>query len=77
MTEDLPHQITPDIQEILDNNSELAKIWSDLTPLAQNEWICWVTFFKKPETRLEHLRRLEEDLLKAPITKLNHSYQYS
>jgi hypothetical protein len=25
--------------------------WRDITPLARNEWICWVTSPKKPETR--------------------------
>ena len=65
MIENLPHQITSDIQEKLDNNLQLAKTWSNLTPLSKNEWICWVTFFKKPETRLEHLGRLEEELLKG------------
>ena len=63
MSETLPHSITPDIQEVLDKNPQVAKIWETLTPLSQNEWICWITFFKKEETRLEHLIRLKDDLL--------------
>jgi hypothetical protein len=38
--------------------------WNNLTPLARNEWICWVTIVKKSQTREEHLVRLEEDILK-------------
>lgn len=26
-------------------------VWEDITPLARNEWICWVTSGKKAETR--------------------------
>jgi Bacteriocin-protection, YdeI or OmpD-Associated len=61
----IPHTITPDIQEVLDTNPDIAMLWNTLTPLTQNEWICWITFFKKPETRAEHLIRLKEDLLKG------------
>lgn len=39
--------------------------WKSLTPLAQNEWICWVISVKKEETRKEHLKRLIEDLKKG------------
>ncbi|MEO7292749.1 MAG: YdeI/OmpD-associated family protein [Ginsengibacter sp.] len=65
MNEKMPHTITKDIQNILNQNSDVAKIWETLTPLAQNEWICWVTYFKKEETHAEHLVRLKEDLLKG------------
>ena len=36
--------------------------WRDITPLARNEWICWVTSPKKPETRARHIQRAKEDL---------------
>ncbi len=32
--------------------------WEELTPLGRNEWICWVTFVKKDETRKDHIKRL-------------------
>jgi hypothetical protein len=32
-------------------------VWEDITPLARNEWICWVISVKKPETRREHIVR--------------------
>jgi hypothetical protein len=36
--------------------------WEDLTPLARNEWICWVTFVKREETRVEHVERAVKQL---------------
>ena len=34
----------------------------DITPLARNEWICWVQSVKKPETRLKHVEQARENL---------------
>jgi Bacteriocin-protection, YdeI or OmpD-Associated len=61
----LPHEITKDISKILNENPKILKTWNTLTPLAQNEWICWITFFKKQETYQKHLVRLKEDLIKG------------
>lgn len=62
---DFLHDTSPDIQEILDTRPEVKEKWDSLTPLARNEWICWVTIVKKEETRKEHLIRLQNDLLKG------------
>lgn len=35
---------------ILSSKAALA-LWQDITPLARNEWICWVVSGKKEETR--------------------------
>lgn len=59
------HELPNDIEQILLSNDELLEKWNSLTPLARNEWICWVTIVKKQETRDKHLLRLEEDLLKG------------
>lgn len=37
-------------QAILSNKTALA-LWQDITPLARNEWICWIENAKKDETR--------------------------
>jgi uncharacterized protein YdeI (YjbR/CyaY-like superfamily) len=50
------------MRQVLDANKDVLKIWDTLTPLARNEWICWVTVVKKKETREEHLVRLLEDI---------------
>ncbi|MEN9852087.1 MAG: hypothetical protein RI996_30 [Candidatus Parcubacteria bacterium] len=57
------HSIPTDIQQLLDSDTSLAALWNTLTPLAHNEWICWVTIVKKEETRKEHLVRLKSDIL--------------
>lgn len=57
------HKIPKDIQSSLEANPNLLEQWNSLTPIARNEWICWVTIVKKSETRKEHLERLSEDLL--------------
>jgi len=57
------HKIPADLKETLASNPEVLEKWNSLTPLAQNEWICWVTIVKKAETRKEHLDRLCTDLL--------------
>jgi len=59
------HRVPKDLIKILESNNEVLELWNDLTPLARNEWICWVTIVKKDETRKEHLKRLQEDLRKG------------
>ena len=56
------HRLPADLQAVINKNKDLLKIWEGLTPLARNEWICWVTIVKKAETRKEHLKRFGEDL---------------
>lgn len=56
------HRLPKDMRAVLDKNPDVAKTWETLTPLARNEWICWVTIVKKAETRKEHLVRLCEDI---------------
>lgn len=59
------HEIPQDLKDVLLANSNLLERWNDLTSIARNEWICYVTISKKPETKILHLKRLEDDLLKG------------
>ena len=59
------HELPDDMNQVLNSNADAIEKWNSLTPLARNEWICWVTIVKKQETRKEHLNRLCEDLLKG------------
>jgi uncharacterized protein YdeI (YjbR/CyaY-like superfamily) len=59
------HTLPTDIKKVLHANTDVLERWNTLTPLAQNEWICYVTIVKKKETRQEHLVRLCEDLRKG------------
>ncbi len=50
--ENIPHKITPpDFKKAIASNKVAQALWDDVTPLAKNEWICWVTSGKKEETR--------------------------
>jgi uncharacterized protein YdeI (YjbR/CyaY-like superfamily) len=45
------HSLPADFREAILANRSVAALWEDITPLARNEWICWVTSGKKAETR--------------------------
>lgn len=57
------HELPDDIEATLRAQTDVLEKWNNLTPLARNEWICWVTIVKKAETRQDHIARLCEDLL--------------
>ena len=57
------HEVPSDLRKALISSSPLLNAWNDLTPLARNEWICWVTSVKKPETRKNHIERVRVELL--------------
>ncbi len=50
------------MQVALTSDPKALELWESLTPLARNEWICWVTFVKKDETRKEHIKRTISEL---------------
>lgn len=56
------HEVPDDLEEALIAHPDVLEKWNNLTPLARNEWICWVTIVRKPETRAEHIDRLCADL---------------
>ncbi len=45
------HALPQDFKKALWQVPEVKALWDDITPLARNEWICWVTSGKKVETR--------------------------
>lgn len=59
------HEVPEDLRKALISSEKVLSAWELLTPLARNEWICWVTFVKKDETRKEHIVRLVSDLQKG------------
>ena len=60
---DFRHEMPADLRSVLDSSALLQAKWNDLTDLARNEWICWMTSPKKQETRDAHLARLQEEVL--------------
>lgn len=45
------HELPEDIKAALCADKKALATWLDITPLARNEFICWMTSAKKQETR--------------------------
>ena len=45
------HTMPADLRKALASDRAARATWEDITPLARNEWICWVTSAKRSETR--------------------------
>ncbi len=56
------HELPADLLKAFTADKSALEKWENLTPLARNEWICWVTFVKQDETRKDHVRRLVSEL---------------
>lgn len=57
------HKVPNDLKLSLTASNEVLTIWNGLTPLARNEWICWVISVKRQVTREQHIKRVYKDLL--------------
>lgn len=56
------HDIPADLRQSLVDDESALERWEDITPIARNEWICWVEDAKKHETRLRRISRVSADL---------------
>ncbi|MFZ1441039.1 MAG: YdeI/OmpD-associated family protein [Candidatus Microthrix subdominans] len=56
------HELPPDLREALVDNDSALVVWNDITPLARNEFICWVEDAKQDATRQRRIRRTNEEL---------------
>ncbi|WP_197018434.1 YdeI/OmpD-associated family protein [Sphingomonas sp. URHD0057] len=45
------HDLPDDLRDALRADLQALATWEDITPLARNEWICWIDSAKKIETR--------------------------
>lgn len=59
------HEVPADLRKALTADESVLERWEDLTPLARNEWICWVISNKKAETRKNHIERVTTELLEG------------
>lgn len=64
-TQNTLHPLPADLRRALNTDSESQKAWEDITPLARNEWICWVESAKRTETRARRIVRTQEELLEG------------
>ncbi len=56
------HTLPNDLRDVLLADGRALQCWEDITPLARNEWICWVEDAKKQETRQRRIDRVREEL---------------
>jgi len=56
------HKLPADLREALIANTTALDAWKDITPLARNEFICWVEDAKQETTRERRIRRTQEEL---------------
>lgn len=59
---DFRHKLPKDFKVNIESVVIAKENWGKLTPLARNEWICWVTSAKKSETREKRMKRAIEEL---------------
>ena len=57
------HKLPADLHKIITSKPAVLVMWEDITPLARNEWICWIESAKKPETRNRRIRIMSENLV--------------
>lgn len=64
-----PQGVVHDASSVLEaaicSNPKVLKLWTDLTPLGRNEFICWVDDAKQAQTRLLRIERTSAELLEG------------
>jgi len=59
------HQVPTDLRKIILSNTKIHTLWEDITPLARNEWICWIESAKKDETRKHRMNVMIDKMSKG------------
>lgn len=56
------HKMPTDLRRALTADVAALAAWNDITPLARNEWLCWVESAKLVETRERRIERTHTEL---------------
>ena len=56
------HTMPADLRKALAPDKPALAAWNDISPLARNEWICWVEDAKRDETRQRRIERTHAEL---------------
>ncbi len=59
------HKMPPDLRKVLTSDPKVLMLWEGITPLARNEFICWVENAKLIETRARRVQRTYDELLEG------------
>ena len=50
------HRMPADVKKMILSTPKVLALWEDITPLARNEWICWIEDAKQAETRVRRIK---------------------
>jgi uncharacterized protein YdeI (YjbR/CyaY-like superfamily) len=59
------HKLPADLKTALSGFTKAAEAWEDITPLARNEWICWVQSCAQEKTRIKRVAWAVDSLNKG------------
>jgi len=59
------HQVPADLRKAFLSSPRALVAWEDITPLARNEWLCWIISVKNADTREEHVKRTISELIEG------------
>ena len=62
ISEGVAHKIPVDLKKVLVADKRALAKWEEITPLARNEWICWIESVKSLDKRKEHITRTASQL---------------
>ena len=57
------HKVPMDLRKALISSPAVRDTWENITPIARNEWICWIESAKKTETRSHRIDRTLKELI--------------
>lgn len=58
----IAHKLPADLKQALTSSTKALAAWETISPIARNEWICWVVTVKLPATRKNHVERTIAEL---------------
>ena len=61
----LVHKMPKDFASALIKRNKAVGLWNGLTPIARNEFICWIEDAKQSKTRARRIIRAVEELLEG------------
>ena len=64
------HEMPADLRTALVANTTALAAWQAITPLARNEFICWVLDAKQTFTRERRIRRTQEETRRRSTSAL-------
>lgn len=57
------HKLPKDMREMLISTPKVKLLWENITPLARNEWLCWIEEAKQEKTRKGRIEKARSKML--------------